>query len=248
MSVAEPARARRPDAFSIVDTTEVRWFFVGSLPPGIGEWFAGSSGAGEERCDTYLLDGRGDIGVKRRFGETLELKVRQSLDGRVELGQSLAGSLEVWRKWSPADGLVGDSTDGRWVDVHKSVVKRRFSVDGTEIALPWDEPPTGAGCDVEVAEVIVGAVRGWTFAFAAFGPFATRRDALLASWRTLVAATPCPENLVSRTARAMGYPEWLAAMVSDHAVVTAPQLKSGHLSLELPPPARCEPAEPAHLK
>ena len=40
----EPARARRPDALSVVDTTELRWFFVGSLPAGIREWFAGSGG------------------------------------------------------------------------------------------------------------------------------------------------------------------------------------------------------------
>ena len=144
----------------------------------------------------------------------MELKVRQSVDGRIELGESLAGSLEVWRKWSPADGLLEDATDGWWVDVHESVVKRRFSMDGTEIAFSSDPHTTGAGCDIEVAGVTVGAVRAWTFAFGAFGPHATRRDALLASWQALVAATPCPEPFAPRTGRAMGYPEWLALTVS----------------------------------
>ena len=207
--VPERSQSRRADAGSVVDTTELRWFVPGPLPPDVHVWFTGSTGVSEERCDTYLLDGRGDIGVKRRSGETLELKVRQSLDGRIELGEGLAGSLEVWRKWSPAEGLVTDGTDGWWADVHKSVVKRRFCLDGTEIAFSPDPHAAGAGCDVEVAGVTVGAVQAWTFAFAAFGPPANRRDALLASWRALVAGTPCPESFEPGAGQAMGYPQWL---------------------------------------
>jgi hypothetical protein len=209
-----PAQPRYPGALLALDTTELRLFVPGPLPAEIGGWFTGSTGVAEERCDTYLLDGRGGIGVKRRFRETLELKVRQSLDGRIQFGEGLAGSLEVWRKWSPAEGLVDDGPDGQWVDVCKSIIKRRFSMDGTEIAFSSDAQATGAGCDVEVTEVTVGAVQGWTFAFAAFGPRATRRDALLASWQGLVAATVCPEPFGPRTGRAMGYPEWLALTVS----------------------------------
>jgi len=222
-SLPEPSQPRRADAFPAVDALELRWFVPGPLPHEIRSWFSGSTGVAEERCDTYLLDGRVDIGVKRRFGETVELKVRQSLDGWIELAESLSGSLEVWRKWSPAGGLVGDAADGRWVDVHKSVVKRRFSIDGTEIPYSSDPQATDAGCDVEVAAVTVGAVRAWTFAFAAFGPLSTRRDALLASWLRLVAVAPCPAPFGARAGRAMGYPEWLALTVSpDRAERVAP--------------------------
>ena len=211
--ICEPAQPRSPDARSVLDTTELRWFVPGPLPRDIGDWFAGSTGVSEERCDTYSLDGRCDIGVKRRFRETLELKVRQSLEGWVELGGGLAGSLEAWRKWSPAEGLVEDGSDGRWVDVCKSIVKRRFLIDGTEIAFSSNEQTPGAGCDVEVAEVTVDNAQWWTFAFAAFGPSATRRDALGASWQQLVATTSCPELFGHRTGRSMGYPEWLALTV-----------------------------------
>ena len=216
--ISEPAQLRCPDARSVLDTTELRWFVPGPLPRDISGWFAGSTGVSEERCDTYLLDGRCDIGVKRRFRETLELKVRQSLEGRIEFGDGLAGSLEVWRRWSPAEGLVVDGSDGRWVDVCKSIVKRRFLIDGTEIAFSSNEQMPGAGCDVEVAEVTVGNAQWWTFAFAAFGPGATRRDALVASWQGLVAATRCPELFGPRTGRAMGYPEWLALTVCPASV------------------------------
>ena len=134
LTVHVPARMRRADTHSplVLDTTELRWFVPGSLPAEVAVWFTGSTGVLEERSDTYLLDGRGDVGVKRRFRQTVELEVRQSLDGRIEFGDGLAGSLEVWRRWSPAEDLVEHGVDERWVDVHKSVVKRRFLLDGTE--------------------------------------------------------------------------------------------------------------------
>ena len=204
--IEEPAR---PEAVTILDTTELRWFVPGPLPVDIGAWFTGATGVREERCDTYLVDGRSDVGVKRRFRATLELKVRQSLDRQIEFGQGLAGTPEVWRRWSPANDLVDVSFGGRWLDVCKAIVKRRFAADGTEIAFSSGPPTVGAGCDVEVAQVMVGAVHAWTLAFAAFGPLASRRDALHASWQGLMAAGQCPELFGPRTARAMGYPEWL---------------------------------------
>jgi hypothetical protein len=206
----EPVQPIGPVGPLVLDTTELRWFLPGPLPADVGGWFTGSTGFVEERCDAYLVDDRGDISVKLRFKETLELKVRQSLDGRIEFGEGLAGSLEVWRRWSPAEGLIEDGV-GQWVDVRKSIVKRRFLMDGIEIAFSPVSETTRAGCDVEIAAITVGAVDSWTFAFAAFGPPATRREALLASWQALVAATSCPEPFRSRTVRAMGYPEWLAS-------------------------------------
>lgn len=192
------------------DTTELRWFVRGPLPVDIAHWFAGSTGVLEQRCDAYLLDGRDDIGVKRRFRVTLELKIRQSLDGMIEFGDGLAGPLEEWRRWSPAEGLIDDGGGRRWIDVHKSVLKRRFLTDGTETVYSPVSEATGAGCDVEVADVNIGALRWWTFAFAAFGPPCTRPETLLASWQTLVTASPCPEPFGPRSVRASGYPEWVA--------------------------------------
>jgi len=162
LAAGVPARMTRSDSHSplVLDTTELRWFIRGSLPAEVAVWFTGSTGVLEERIDTYLLDGRDDVGVKRRFRQTLELKIRQLLDERIEFGDGLAGPLEVWRRWSPAEGLVEHVVDERWVDVHKSVVKRRFLLNGTEVAFSPVVEATGAGCDVEVAGVTVrGGVR-----------------------------------------------------------------------------------------
>jgi len=51
----------------------------------------GLIGTLEERCDTYRLDGPGDIGVKLRFQETLQPKVRQSVGTLLTLVADLAG-------------------------------------------------------------------------------------------------------------------------------------------------------------
>jgi len=201
---------RSVDHCSILDTTELRWFVAGSLTPVVRRWFTVSTSFEERRCDTYLLDGRSDFGLKRRFQQTLELKVRRSVGRPVGLGNGLSGALEEWRRWSPVHDEPTDETDRRWVDVHKSIVERRFSVDGTEIPFSPDPRRVEAGCDVEVVGITVGDTEGWTFAFAAFGPPATRRDALLATWNSLICATPRPESFIPRAARAMGYPAWLA--------------------------------------
>lgn len=209
----ESTQHRCPDGVSVLDTTELRWFVPGPIPADVDRWFIGPAAVVRERCDTYLLDGRLDVGIKRRFRETLELKVRQSLDGALDLGGGLTGPLEVWRRWSPAEHLVDGYASGQWVDVCKSIVKRRFSLDGTEITFSSDALSPGAGCDVEVAAVSLGGISAWTFAFAAFGPIATRREALVASWQSLTTNMQCPESLGSRrVGRAMGYPEWLVAL------------------------------------
>ena len=203
-------RRQFPDTISVLDTTELRWFAEGAVPADIGRWFGASAGTLEERCDTYLLGGHEDIGVKCRFRETLELKARQSLDGRVALGGGLAGSLEVWRRWSPAETLFDVGTAGQWVDVCKSIVKRRFTNDGSEIAFSPEAQAERVGCDIEIVEVSIGTFRAWSFAFAAFGPQPDRRAALLSSWKELLAGGGCPESFGRRVGRAMGYPQWLA--------------------------------------
>jgi hypothetical protein len=211
-----------PDAaaVSVTDTTELRWFVEGHLPPDVMSWFTrkGTVGLAEERCDTYRLDGRFDTGVKRRFREKLELKVRRSIGDRVVLGNGLAGRLEVWRRWSPAECLGESGENATWADVYKMVIKRRFAVDGSEVPITEElRAATGTGCDVEIASVSLDDTEAWTFAFAAYGPLASRREVLIASWRALRADGSPPDQFGPFFGRSSGYPEWLADVTSRGA-------------------------------
>jgi hypothetical protein len=202
------------DAPSIVDTAELRWFSAGSAPRSVRSWFTheGTIGMIEERSDTYLMDGRVDRGVKRRFQKTLEVKVRSSVEERLELTAGLAGRPEVWRKLTPAVDFVDVTEPALWVDVAKVVIKRRFTVDGDEVALSEAvRAQTGAGCDVEVAAVGIGDLAVWSFAFAAFGPTQERRGALTAAWRALCGDSGDPAGFEAWFDLSCGYPEWLSA-------------------------------------
>ncbi len=201
----------RADPVEIVDTTELRWFFAERLPGDIALWFmdSGATGLFEERRDTYLMESRVDRGIKQRFGHTLELKERQSAPEEFTLAGGLVGSLEVWRRWSPAHDVFSIPPQPTWVHTHKSVVKRRFTTGGDEIQLTGaTRPMTGAGCDVEIVGLTAQGREYWSFAFAAFGPADGHRDSISESWRALCAEGSCPRpgRLFSPSC---GYPEWL---------------------------------------
>jgi hypothetical protein len=200
------------DGVSIVDTTELRWFIDERLPPDVTSCFTRSGTAGilEERYDSYRIDDRCDMGVKRRFRTTLELKVRRSTGDEIELDGGLEGRLEVWRKWSPADDLVEGGRNRRWIDVHKTVVKRRFTADGDEIGFTDSSlVAAGVGCDVEIVAVAVAGVDAWSFAFAAYGPTTTRQGSITAAWRALDVSAPLVDRTAASIGGSSGYPEWL---------------------------------------
>jgi hypothetical protein len=203
----------------VVDTAEQRWFAAGHAPAEVVAWFScdGSTGTFEERKDTYRIDGRADIGVKRRFGQTLELKRRTAVGPPVALTTRLAGPIEDWRRWSPADGLVDHTDRESWIEVTKAVLKRRFSPLGDELTVSPGLPVSG-GCDVELAAITVGSVEAWSFALAAFGPPAVRHGALAIGWAALVSGRPCPDGFETSFESCVGYPGWLAQLAIRDAL------------------------------
>jgi hypothetical protein len=204
-----PTTARaRSGGVSVVDTTEIRWFVSGELPRDVRRWFIGSAVA-EERCDRYLLDERTDVGTKLRNGATLELKTRLETGPVVELTDGLAGALESWRKWTPADGLVQRTASQRWIDVDKWIVKRRFSRDGAEVeVVPWQN--RHPSCDVEIVAIRAGGTTAWSFALAAHGPRCSRLGVIRVAWSALLAAgAPTIREMGLDHGENMGYPQWL---------------------------------------
>lgn len=206
----EDPRDAAAASVDVSDTTEIRWFAPGTPPHPLLEWFTRSETTGvvEERCDTYVVDGRPDVGVKWRHGTTLELKVRRSVGHSLELAQGLAGCTEVWRKWSPADGLVAaNRVDDNLVDVHKKVVRRVF-------ALPGEAGASGfRDCQVEITTIRVAELDTWSFAFAAFGTTESSRESIVAAWDALNEQDPVPTSASTNLDVCAGYPAWLSLIV-----------------------------------
>lgn len=209
----------------MIETTEVRWFQDGALPPSVRSWFTQDDvfGTVEERCDLYRIDGRADVGVKLRARSTLELKARQSVtksalprDGCDDLVEPLRGAVEVWQKWSPADELAGGGPEPKF-EVHKTVVKRRFSMAGEELTFPdLAKGSGGAFCDVEIVAIDDGTEAAWSFAFAAQGPRRSRCASGVAAWRAVMSVAP-PAAWPSMFEISCGYPEWLERRISGRA-------------------------------
>ena len=219
---APAALATRPnekfaaDEIAVDLTTEARWFFDGQLPPDVLSWFTvGGVGLVEDRCDRYRLDGEGDVGVKRRSGATLELKLRRGPSELFTIGNDVGGQLETWQRWSPADHLVHLTKNSMWVDVVKRVGKRRFRFNGVEVPLSEENRAmTGVGCDAEITTVEVNGRAAWTFAFAAFGPVEGHRRSLQLASEGLVGERARPQQLRLDYDNSCGYPRWITKFLS----------------------------------
>ena len=219
MPLVSPRLDQDLPGVSVDLTTELRWFFDGLLPADVRSWFM-PKGVGllEGRCDTYLLDGRLDMGVKQRSRRTLELKIRTGLSEPASVADGVHGSVETWRRWSPADHLLSLDDDAVWVDVDKMIVKRRFGTDGQEKLLSEStRTMTGEGCDAEIAALSTNGRESWTLAFAAFGPPDTHRHSLRTAWRSLSMRQAPPDRLQLDIGRSYGYPEWIPKVMQSPA-------------------------------
>jgi len=213
--VASPSH-NESGAATVDLTTEARWFFDGPLPAEVLTWFTneGTAGVVEDRCDVYRIEEqpRVDVGVKRRDGATLELKLRVRPPQPSTIGRDLDGWMESWQRWSPAGGRVNLGHQTSWAEVDKRIIKRRFAANGDEVLLSADaRAKTHQGCDVEVVSISVDGATEWSFAFAAFGP-ADHNQCLTTAWATLVSKHPQPDQLRLRAGNSKGYPEWLVGL------------------------------------
>ena len=200
------------DTADLFNTSELRWFARGPLPPDVQMWFTGgrTMGSVEDRHDFYQLHRLNDIGVKRRHGTTLEVKVRRAFGSPLSLGDGLENRVEEWSRWESADDAgAWLLPEAPWIDVHKVIYTRSFMADREVILPPIHSNRLYAGCDIEVAEVTVDEIDTWSLGLKAFGPTAKREQALASSWRTLQTHSPLTEDLGIAFDRACGYPEWL---------------------------------------
>jgi hypothetical protein len=169
----------------------------------------------EERRDRYLCDGRTDVGVKIRNGETLELKTRLTTGPVVDLGAGLIGNIERWRKWTLGGADLDRPLSPRridadgWIDLDKRIAKRRFLLDGIEVEYS-PQLPHEPSCDVEIVDVRAAGEAAWSFAFAAHGPRGSRLATVRSAAQAVLAdgGPTWRDGGLGRHA-SMGYPEWI---------------------------------------
>lgn len=162
-------------------TLELRWFYRGTLPAEIKDWFAEDGlgqhlGGLEEREDTYLyIPECEDLGVKLRQGK-LEIKWRKTDLGVLCLRDNLAGKTEKWMKWTceeaAAESLNPDRFMQRkpWIVVKKVRSQRHYQVSTDTTAAPLSVPKVvDQGCSVEITQLTVQGSDWWSLGFEASG-------------------------------------------------------------------------------
>jgi hypothetical protein len=200
-----------------LDTSEVRWFARGNLPSELVEQFCDSPGSAdiEIRTDTYRLSPSRGVGLKRRNGGPLEVKIRQAQIGRMRLAGAVDAQIDDWRKIIGLNHPVFQE-DGtwKWCEVEKVVVTRTYGLlSGNRVGLT-ERNLAATGCDVELAGITVGDHEAWTFALEAWGPHRERRRLLALVLAAHTENSPFPAPFAASLEYAMGYPEWLATVAA----------------------------------
>jgi hypothetical protein len=194
-------------------TLEVRWFLGGPCPSAVENWFDSGRlvGETEHRTDEYLiLAGCHDLGVKRRGGTMLDLKLRTGARAGLALVDGLAGRPEAWIKRSfLLDQGLHLSVRAGWLRVEKARRSRLYQVeaDGSAEAVS-----TGLqlrnGCAAELVALRVGRHVAWGFGFEAFTSELSPEAVLVAAAGAFVAETPLG-TLEFDVGDSLGYPAWL---------------------------------------
>lgn len=164
----------------MLTTNEMRWFYPGTLPGEIQDWFVGDTlgkyvTLPEKREDIYLyLPQCKYMGIKLRE-KRLEIKLRKAELGVVSFGDRNHGKAEKWIKWSCEDpaneSLISPDAMAKapWLRVEKLrwQHKYQFSQDIPLKTVPIDQP-IPQGCNVEITQLNVINQVWWSIAFEAF--------------------------------------------------------------------------------
>ena len=209
----------------MIATTEVRWFFPGSPPAEMWEWFrrGNLSVQQPDRTDAYLaIPGCRTAGIKLREGR-FEVKMRTEEPVPVDYPGAVSGYVDSWVKWSRytgesrrADGFpIGEGEE--WVEVRKRRTVRGFSLDGTGgEGDPREVDGRGArpeqGCGLELTEVGVLGPREstwWTLGLEGFDDEGDPAGCLDRVARYFFAASPPPVTVGLDAS--CSYAAWLAS-------------------------------------
>jgi hypothetical protein len=197
----------------------VRWFYGGSPPAEVVEWFYSGERTPEEepqRVDQYLRLGDTDaLGIKLREG-MLEIKRRHRQQRVVRFHEHATGLVEHWRKWgfslaeAGSDPAAMPAPRSSWIGVQKGRKLRKYKLaeDGELLAIPTGEYPD-RGCTMELTTIHVEGQEWWSLGFEAFGEESSLAETLMLTARYLLAPGRPPSSF--DVTHSYGYPKWLQA-------------------------------------
>lgn len=197
-------------------TTEIRWFFEGSLHSNVLEWFCRRGHWLREapREDLYLLlPGTDSVGVKLRQGR-LEVKAATGPPSVLRLPLDASGISRSWVKWTSPSAVPERWADllasepGYWLPVVKERWLRRFLLENGRVVEP--EPTSEyplEGCSAEVGKVRAAGSSWWSLALEAFGPPSETDQILKAVATHFFHVSEPPRPLA--VADSVSYPAWI---------------------------------------
>ena len=194
-------------------TDEIRWFFAGTVPATVLDWFRDGApiGPSPKRTDIYLpLPDRLGLSVKLREGR-LEIKTQTGPARATSFPNRIAGEAAPWKKEGYRTQLFADIerrlADPAALHVIKERHLRKFAVQyDRAIEISAGETPQ-QGCLFEVTQLWLDGVPSWTVALEAFGSPAPLAHSLDTVAALLFASAPCPVALDA--AASLSYPQWL---------------------------------------
>jgi hypothetical protein len=194
-----------------LESIELRWFYRGSLPDEIANWFDTLGEplvAAEPRSDFYLQSSSPDLGVKIRQGN-LEVKHLQQQFGKIEVASFGESSVEQWSKWictnrtarSPAAGKQG------WIQVDKLRQQRLYQVEFIDpIQLTPIGMPSKNAAAIELTTLQLRGQTWWTIACEYLGNNISIDRQFVPLVHCLLRKYPLS---ISTPSIACGYPQWL---------------------------------------
>jgi hypothetical protein len=198
-------------------TLEARWFYPGTVPEQVREWFTRSDPAPSRqpaRVDYYLrLQSSHALGIKLRQG-SIEIKHRSHQYGSATFHRHVTGVIEHWRKWSLPLAATGEGLDellvprSSWVAVSKERMLRSYGYNLAGQIVATAELYAERGCHLELTNVQVGDSVWWTLAFEAYGDESSLRSVLAPTIVYILEREGAPCPLDGRDS--FGYARWLA--------------------------------------
>jgi hypothetical protein len=198
-------------------TAEVRWFFEGSIPAAIAQWFCrgGLFDKAAPREDHYLLfPSPLGLNIKLREGR-MEVKSLVGAPGLRTFATDITGNVELWEKQIGGKQAVAEfeklrsSAPHLWIAVGKERTLRTFSLEGDSMhEVAAGKVFLANGCNVELTKITVEGAAYWSFGFEAFGE-PSQVEERMQKVAVYIFADNHRPSCPFPAANSRSYPEWL---------------------------------------